>query len=81
MSSKMLSTAVLATLCLVILLVAVEETNAQYYWPYNAYYYWGKRQASFGDQKDAPKQFRGLVSPFGDPSQIQPNYNSDGKNQ
>ncbi|KAI1708428.1 hypothetical protein DdX_11809 [Ditylenchus destructor] len=78
MASKMFSTAVLATLCLVILMVAVEETNAQY-WPYNYYYYWGKRQASFGDQKDAPKQFRGLVSPFSD--QVQPNFNSDGKNQ
>ncbi|KAI1698230.1 hypothetical protein Ddc_19229 [Ditylenchus destructor] len=46
-----LSTAVLVTLCLVILLVAVEETNAQY-WP--SYYYWGKRQAGSGDQNNAP---------------------------
>ncbi|KAI1708427.1 hypothetical protein DdX_11808 [Ditylenchus destructor] len=60
MASKMLSTAVLATLCLVILMVAVEETDAQY-WPY--YYYWGKREAGSADQNNAPKQFRGLGSP------------------
>ncbi|KAI1698231.1 hypothetical protein Ddc_19230 [Ditylenchus destructor] len=54
---RRLSTAVLVTLCLVILLVVVEETNAQYYWP--SYYYWGKRQAGSGYQYNGPKQYGG----------------------
>jgi len=74
MATKMLSTFCLLSICFMGVLFVPEETNAQ--WNYWYYPYWGKRDAGFGDSKDAPKEFRGLVNPINS-NDVRPSYNGD----